>query len=100
MKGASGLNGVPVRLLKLSVAICAFALGLLPVIGQRPAVSAQTTTYGLNIPTEHPRLWWTADRLTRGRAWYQANPFTPRSDDPMGRATRCVLTGESTACQA
>lgn len=89
------------RLLKLTGGMCALATGLVLIIGQRQAVlSAQATAYGVTIPAGHPRLWWSADRITRARAWFQGNPFTPRSDDPMGLATRCVLTGEQSYCQA
>src|SRR5262245_21527723 len=71
------------------------------LLGAEPAVtSAQTSSQGLTIPAAHPRLWWTADRITRGRAWYQSNPFTPPSNDPLGMATRYVLTGEASYCQA
>ena len=48
----------------------------------------------LAIPTAHPRLWWTAARLTQARQWYAANPFTPAADDAWGNALRYVLTGE------
>jgi hypothetical protein len=90
-----------VRFVKLTGGMCALALGLLLVTAQRPVmVSAQSTAYGLNIPAGHPRLWWTPDRVTRARAWLQSNPFTPRPDDPMGLATRCVLTGEANYCQS
>lgn len=89
------------RLLQLTGGVCTIGLACALVLGQKPAVlSGQTATYGLNIPTAHPRIWWTPERIARARTWYQSNPFTPRSDDPMGNATRCVLTGEATYCQA
>ncbi len=88
------------RLLALTGRMCTIGLACALVLGLQPAVlSGQASTYGLTIPAAHPRIWWTADRLTRARAWYQNNPFTPRTDDPMGNATRCVLTGEPTYCQ-
>ena len=39
------------------------------------------TTHGMAIPVGHPRLWFTPDRLTRARAWIQANPFTPPTNE-------------------
>src|SRR5262249_45513620 len=79
-----------------------WALGAMCLfLGQGPAVSfAQTSSQGLTIPAGHPRLWWTPDRITRGQTWYQSNPFTPQSDDPLGMATRSVLTGEASYCQS
>ena len=42
----------------------------------------------LTVPQAHPRLWFTPQRLAAARAYYQSNPFTPRSDDPQGNALR------------
>lgn len=88
------------RLLGLTGGLCTVVLACAIVLGQKPAVlSGQASAYGLNIPSAHPRIWWTTERINRARTWYQSHPFTPRSDDPMGNATRCVLTGEATYCQ-
>lgn len=63
------------------------------------SVALATTLSGsagsLTIPQAHPRLWWNAERLSRARAWYASNPFTPSSGDPLNCALRYVLTGES-----
>src|SRR3712207_2843130 len=53
------------------------------------------TANGLSIPTGHPRLWWTAERLAQARAWHATNPFTPRNDDYVGQAFRYLMTGET-----
>lgn len=88
------------RLLMLTGRVCIVALATALTLGLTPdVVSAQATTNGITIPAAHPRIWWTADRIARARTWYQSNPFTPRPDDPMANATRCVLTGEATYCQ-
>ena len=42
----------------------------------------------LQIPTTHPRLWLTAERLPAARAWYAAHPFTPAGDEYAGQAFR------------
>ena len=55
---------------------------------------------GMEIPQAHPRIWWTADRLDRARTWYQANPFTPSTNDAWGNALRYQLTGETTYARA
>src|SRR5579864_1981708 len=55
---------------------------------------AQLSPQALNIPANHPRLWWTPERLMRAKSWYRANPFTPASDDPIGNAMRYLMTGD------
>ena len=72
--------------MKKLVLTCLLFSALLP--GQTAA------DFGLQIPSSHPRVWWTPERLTQARAWYAANPFTPRSDDYLGQAFRYLMTGE------
>ena len=55
---------------------------------------------GLVIPTTHPRVWWTPERLQQARAWWSSHSFTPTSDDPWGNAFRYVMTGEAQYGQA
>lgn len=67
---------------------------------------ALATTHGLTIPTAHPRLWLVGDRLARARAWFQANPFTPpTNEDSAGGwadvALHGLLTNDATgSCTA
>jgi Secretion system C-terminal sorting domain len=55
--------------------------------------TSRAQTYGLSIPTTHPRLLFNAEGLQLAKNWYATNPFTPRSDDMMGWAFRYQLTG-------
>lgn len=55
-------------------------------------VSSQSS--GFTVPTTHPRLWWTAERLTLAKEWYAENPFNPATNDPFGNALRFILTNE------
>jgi Secretion system C-terminal sorting domain len=57
-------------------------------------VSSQSS--GFTIPTAHPRLWWTTEKLALARQWYAANPFNPRANDPFANAFRYVLTNDAT----
>lgn len=52
-------------------------------------------TLGFSVPVDHPRLWWTTERLELAKTWYGTHPFTPSSSDSFGNAFRYVLTGES-----
>jgi hypothetical protein len=63
-------------------------------------VNRAITPNTLSIPTTHPRLWWTPERLKQARAWYAAHPFTPRADDYVGQAFRYVITGEASYARA
>src|SRR5262252_7643187 len=53
----------------------------------------------LTIPTGHPHLWWTPERITRARAWVQAHNFQPDSSDPLAQAFAYVATGNTTYAQ-
>src|SRR5262249_53944980 len=53
----------------------------------------------MTIPTGHPHLWWTPDRIARARAWVQAHNYTPDSSDPTAQAFAYVATGNTTYAQ-
>ena len=55
--------------------------------------------HGLDIPTGHPRLWLTPDRLAQARSWYTTHPFTPSTSDPWGNALSYQLSGNLTHAQ-
>ena len=69
-------------------------------------VTASTAvTHGMTIPTAHPRLWFTGDRLARARTWYAANPFAPRLDPDFGSgymdvALRGLLANDASSCNS
>lgn len=46
-----------------------------------PVGPVLTVTHGMSLPTDHPRLWFTPDRLARARAWYTTHPFTPPNNE-------------------
>src|SRR3989339_516001 len=53
-----------------------------------------------NIPTGHPRLYFTdSAKLTAARAWYQNNPFTPSSLSPAEQALHYLLSGNTASAQ-
>jgi hypothetical protein len=56
--------------------------------------------FGMNIPAGHPRLLFNATNLPAAQAWYTANPFDPRSDDPMGQALKGLLANDAASCAA
>lgn len=73
-----------------------FCLALFAAAGaQLRKPQAVPNTYGLEIPTTRPRLWWTPERLAQARAWHASNPVTPRDNDHLGKAFRYVMTGEA-----
>ncbi len=56
----------------------------------------------LEIPTAHPRLWWTEERLAGARALFASEPFTPpasvdNADRAMDVALHHLLSGPSGA---
>src|SRR5206468_8378377 len=51
----------------------------------------------LSIPTAHPRLWWTPERLARGRAWAKSHPIKTNEEEPGTLALSYVLTGDQKA---
>jgi hypothetical protein len=52
-----------------------------------------TVASGLTIPSGHPRLWWTPERIARAKAWLGAHPFDPRDDDYYGQIFLHVVSG-------
>ncbi len=74
--------------------------GLAP-LGAAPRPSNQDPTTGLRIPTAHPRLWWTPERLARGRTWARGRSLYREDEESgYGRALQYVLTGDETAGRA
>ncbi|MBL8025361.1 MAG: T9SS type A sorting domain-containing protein [Fibrobacteres bacterium] len=58
-------------------------------------INAQTS--GFTVPTGHPRLFWSSEKLQLARTWYSTHPFTPSASDPFANAFKYVLAGD-TAC--
>ena len=57
-----------------------------PSVGAGAVDAASATdpaSLGLTIPAGHARLWFTAGRLDRARAWFAAHPVTPDAGDEM-----------------
>jgi len=52
-----------------------------------------TELAGLTIPSGHPRIWWTPERIARAKAWQAQNNFRARNDDRMGQAFLHVVAG-------
>lgn len=48
----------------------------------------------LSIPTQHPRLWFTPERLAKAKAWYAKNPFEPKDDEKDELAFKYLMTGD------
>jgi hypothetical protein len=65
-----------------------------------PAEASPVKAGGLSVPQGHPRLWWNAERLARAKAWYAANPFTPRASDPQNLALHYVVSGDTGSARA
>lgn len=80
------------------------ALGTYTVVAREPTtgqsgqalvtVANGTITHGMQIPPEHPRLWFDAARRARAQAWLQAHPFTPpTNEDTWGGLTEAAMHG-------
>jgi hypothetical protein len=67
---------------------------------ESPPCEAGTSAATLDIPSGHPRLWWTADRLAAAKTWVHDNAFTPSSDDPLELSLDYVLNGNVTSARA
>lgn len=92
---ARGSGGLRENLLRV-------ACMLVVCIGaQVPATPQSTVDHGaaLTIPTTHPRLWLTGERLGRARAWYRQHGVLPRRDDYLGYAFRYAMTGDQRAAR-
>ena len=57
---------------------------------QKP--SAPVATKGLTIPKDHPRIWWSPERLERGRRWLARTHLKPRVENVWDNALCYVLT--------
>ncbi len=64
-----------------------------------PPCGTGASSTALDIPTGHPRLWWTPARLTAAKAWAHSNPFTPSSDDPLELSLDYVLNGNAASAR-
>ena len=62
-------------------------------------VSGDRQTYKLNIPTQHPRIWFTPERLAAARAWYSPSRFRQRRDDYAGYAFRHLMRRDTAAAR-
>lgn len=82
---------------RLAAIACALGASFAAAAAEAPPPGG---AHGLSIPTTHPRLWFDAARLARAKAWYRSRPFTPSSDDHLGKALRGLLAGESSQCRA
>ncbi|TMQ31489.1 MAG: hypothetical protein E6K70_22630 [Planctomycetota bacterium] len=57
---------------------------------QKPPAPAATN--GLTIPKDHPRIWWSPERLEQGRRWLAKTHLQPRADNVWDNALCYVLT--------
>jgi hypothetical protein len=59
------------------------------------------TVNGFFIPMNHPRLFWTPDRLAKAKTWWKTHSFTPRSDEYSvnDQLFAAVVSGNATYCQ-
>jgi hypothetical protein len=68
------------------------------------AISTNATD-GLNIPSNHPRLFWNATRLAQARHWWASHSYTPNFTnpnpfDPYDTLFACVMTNNSQWCNS
>jgi len=69
-------------------------------------ITAQSQVNGLSIPSGHPRIWWTPERISRAQQWYAANPFNPGTPGPnnehrsLENAFVSIVTGNQSYCRA
>ncbi|WXH27083.1 hypothetical protein WA016_00994 [Myxococcus stipitatus] len=59
----------------------------------------------LNIPTTHPRIWFTGNRLARAQAHFAQNPYTPATnvqspEQAIDAAMHSLITGTAASCRA
>ncbi|MCE9666341.1 Ig-like domain-containing protein [Myxococcus stipitatus] len=59
----------------------------------------------LPIPTTHPRIWFTGNRLARAQAYFATNPFTPVAtvqgpEQAIDAAMHSLITGNAASCRA
>jgi hypothetical protein len=62
---------------------------------------ADTTAYGVTIPANHPRLFWTPARVAQAQAWWATHSFTPSGSDQFAMLDYLLAyeaTGNATYC--
>jgi hypothetical protein len=67
------------------------------------ASNATNANGGLNIPSGHPRLFWTPSRISTAQAWVKTTSYaglttSPRPLDDYDVAFTCLVMNVSTAC--
>jgi Heparinase II/III-like protein len=69
------------------------------------SASSTNTIYGLTIPASHPRLFWTASRITTAQAWAASTgyaglntPFSRGALDDQDMAFTCFVMNVPGAC--
>ena len=60
-----------------------------------PPTPTPTPTPGLNVPTNHQRIWWTPARIQTAKTWWAKHSFVPDPSDPWGNAFAYVVTGNT-----
>ncbi len=60
---------------------------------------------GLNIPVNHPRLFWNAERLAKAQSWWGKHSYTPNYSnpnpfDPYDTLFACQMSNNKTWCAA
>ncbi len=58
-------------------------------VSKAPGASA----HGMTIPTGHPRLWWTPERIARAKKWAAAHPKDDAKDTTINQAFKHVVSG-------
>ena len=66
-------------------------------------VNSTNAVYGLNIPANHPRLFWNAGRITTAQAWVKSNNYSGvttdfRPLDYYDLAFTCFIMNNATSC--
>jgi hypothetical protein len=52
-----------------------------------------SSAHGMTIPTAHPRLWWTPERIARAKKWLTAHAKDDEKDTTINLAFRHVVAG-------
>jgi hypothetical protein len=61
---------------------------------KEPRPASPVDLKGLTIPREHPRIWWTPERLAQAKRWYARHRFVPKPADPWDNALCYAITHE------
>src|SRR5207237_747198 len=59
---------------------------------KEPRLTPPVDLKGLAIPREHPRIWWTPERLDQAKRWYARHRFVPKPADPWDNALCYAIT--------